>query len=288
MQKPIEQLELDRIPDLLKEIPDPPSSLRLQGTLPDYEKRWLTVVGSRDATPYGREACQSLIEGLRGYPVVIVSGLAIGIDAVAHRAALSAKLLTVAVPGSGLNERVLYPAANRGLARDILEAGGALLSEYPDDFRAAQWTFPKRNRIMVGLSHAVLIIEAKRRSGTLITARLATEYNRDVFTVPGSIFSQNSEGPHMLLRLGATPVTTSADILDALGIEPLTDSIGHDLLLLSPQEEEIVALLSAPMSRDDLIRQLGKPVHEVNMLLATLELKGIVKEQYGELRLNVS
>ena len=133
--------------------------------------------------------CKHLIEGLRGYPIVIVSGLAYGADAAAHRAALEVGLPTVAVPGSGLDWDILYPRANVGLAREILKAGGALLSEEEPETKAADWTFPKRNRVMAGLSRATLIIEAKELSGSLITARLTVEYNRELLVVPGSIFS---------------------------------------------------------------------------------------------------
>src|SRR3989338_1612719 len=191
-------------PPLLRQIPGAPKHLHLRGELPSFDSRWLAVVGSRAISPYGRQVVKHLIEGLRGYPVVIVSGLAYGTDAEAHKAALEAGLPTVAVPGSGLNWDVLYPRANVGLAREILKAGGALLSEEKPDMKATDYTFPKRNRIMAGLCRAVLIIEAKEQSGSLITARLTVEYNRELLVVPGSIFSEESRGTHQFLRLGAT------------------------------------------------------------------------------------
>src|SRR3989338_5938444 len=219
-----EILKFDSFPSRLQEIADPPEKLFVKGTLPPEEHKWLCVVGSRKYSSYGKEVCEKLIDGLRGYKVVIVSGLALGMDASAHRAALSANLPSVAVPGSGLDSEVLYPATNRRLADEILKAGGALLSEFEPNFRATAWSFPQRNRIMAGLSDAVLVIEAEKRSGTLITARLATEYNRDVFTIPGSIFSASSAGPHMLLRLGATPITSQEDLLNALGLSQTNSS----------------------------------------------------------------
>src|SRR3989338_173579 len=219
-----EILKFDSFPSRLREITDPPEKLYLKGTLPSEDHKWLCVVGSRKYTNYGEEVCEKLIEGLRGYPVVIVSGLALGMDAIAHRAALSAKLPCVAVPGSGLDPSVLYPATNRRLADEILKAGGVILSEFDPTFRATSLSFPQRNRIMAGLSDAVLVIEAEKRSGTLITARLATEYNRYVFTIPGSIFSASSAGPHMLLRLGATPITSQEDLLNALGLSQTNSS----------------------------------------------------------------
>src|SRR3989338_8416810 len=189
------QLEASgQYPPLLSEIPDPPKKLYVRGALPSYEKLWLAVVGSRAATNYGRQAVRHLIEGLRGYPIVIVSGLAYGMDAEAHKAALEAGLPTVAVPGSGLDWSVLYPRANVNLAREIMKAGGAHLSEFEPNMKAADYTFPQRNRIMVGLSKAVLVIEAKERSGSLITARLATEYKHRTPRFPRSFFFPRKPG----------------------------------------------------------------------------------------------
>src|SRR4051812_17012803 len=197
-------LSAEQFPRLLNEIPDRPKRLFVRGELPSDEYKFLAVVGSRACTPYGRQAVTHLIDGLRGYPIVIVSGLAYGADAEAHKAALKAGLPTVGVPGSGLDWDVLYPRANVGLAKEILKAGGALLSEFKPDMKAADYTFPQRNRIMAGLCKATLIIEAKEKSGSLITARLAADFNRDVLVVPGQIFSAESKGTHQFLRLGAT------------------------------------------------------------------------------------
>src|SRR3989344_5703207 len=174
MADELKSLSPQEFPPLLREISDPPKQLYLRGEMPSFEKKWLAVVGSRAMTTYGKQACKYLLEGLRGYPIVIVSGLAYGVDAEAHKAALDAGLTTVAVPGSGLDWDVLYPRANVGLAREILKAGGALLSEFKPEQKAADYTFPQRNRIMAGLSHATLVIEAKEKSGSLITAKLVT------------------------------------------------------------------------------------------------------------------
>ena len=177
-------------------------------------------MGSREHTEYGKEVVEHLISGLKGYPVGIVSGLALGIDGLAHEAAMRHGLYTLAVPGSGLAESVLYPASHKQLAAEILKHGGGLLSEYPPETSAAKWTFPQRNRIMAGLCKATLLIEATEKSGTLITARLAVDYNRELLAVPGHIFSKNSYGTHQFLKLGATMVTEARDILLALGIDP--------------------------------------------------------------------
>lgn len=219
MAFPIRTIGQNEFPYLLNEIPDPPNTLTVRGALPAPELKLLAVVGSRSHTPYGTEVVEHLVRGLKGYPVGIVSGLALGIDSLAHKAALDADLYTLAVPGGGLDDSVIYPRAHLPLAHQILEAGGGLLSEYEADFKAQKWSFTKRNRIVTGMSHATLLIEAAERSGTLVSARLASEYDRDVLVVPGSIFSEQSLGVHQFLKLGATPVTTPEDILIALGIE---------------------------------------------------------------------
>jgi DNA processing protein len=285
MNDEIRQLTQEEFPELLKEINDPPKKLYVKGELPPTDVKYLCVVGSRKYSPYGKDVCKTLIEGLRGYPVVIVSGLALGIDAIALEAALSAGLRTIAVPGSGLSEDVLHPKTNKGLARRIVKSGGTMLSEFEEDFKATHYSFPQRNRVMAGMSHAVLIIEAEEKSGTLITSKFATEYNRDVFTVPASIFSGNSYGPHMLLRLGATPIRRSEDILEALGFNTEEKQQTLDLKDLSEKEKKVVEILNTPMPRDELIAELDLPIQEVNVTLSAMEIKGIIKESYGEMRI---
>lgn len=272
------------LPSLLKEITDPPKKLYMHGVLPPEEYKWLAIVGSRKYSNYGREAVEMLIAGLQGYPIVIVSGLALGIDALAHRAALQAGLFCVAVPGSGLDRKVLYPSTNRNLADDIVKAGGALLSEFEPDFQATTWSFPQRNRIIAGLSNAVLVVEAEQKSGALITSKFATEYNRDVFTVPGSIFSASSAGPHMLIKLGATPITSPSDLIEALGYKA-DDKVKRDYSDCTEEEKKIIALLHSPLSRDDLIDSLDIPIGQAHALLSLMELKGLIKESLGEIYL---
>src|SRR3989338_1320681 len=228
------------------EMADPPKELYLEGILPNpNEFVYLTVVGSRKMTRYGQEACDFLIHGLAGYPIVIVSGFAIGTDTIAHKSALDTGLPTIAIPGSGLDRAVLHPQSNYRLADHILETDGALLSELPPTAPAGIHTFPRRNRIMAGLAHAVLIIEASEQSGTLITARLALDYNREVLVVPGSIFAPTAQGTNTLLSQGAAPARGSGDILATLGIrtndnEPRT----LNLDLFTPIERSIIELLA--------------------------------------------
>jgi len=270
------------IPRLLSEIPDPPSKLYLRGTFPSEQNTFLAVVGSRNYTPYGKQVCEDLIKGLRGYPVVIVSGLALGIDGIAHRAALDAGLTTVAIPGSGLDEAVLYPRIHRALAEDILKSGGALVSEFEPYWKPRPESFPQRNRIMAGVSHAVLVVEAELRSGTLITSRIATEYNRDVFAVPGPITSKTSQGPHILIQKGAALIQSSEDILSALSLKSHNPTIQLPLNL-NPQEQAVFSALSSPLPREHLIKKLNIPVSEFNVLISSLELKGYITERLGNI-----
>jgi DNA processing protein len=283
----IKILNKDRIPEMLREIPDCPEKLYIQGKLPNPETKLLCVVGSRKYNQYGKDACEKIISGLRGYDITIVSGLALGIDGIAHRSALDAGLKTIAVPGSGLDDSVLYPSTHKNLAKKILENGGALISEFEPKFHATPYSFPQRNRIMAGMSHAVLVIEAEIKSGTLITSKFATEYNRDVLTIPGSIFSKNSEGPNMLLRLGATPIRTSEDILEALGFK--IDEAPQNLELkysdCSDEELLVIKILKEPLPKDELIRALKMPISQANAIISIMEIKGLIEESLGEIRL---
>ena len=271
----------------LLEIPEPPKQLYIEGQLPPLGTALLAVVGSRKFSSYGREACEKLIGGLSGSPISIVSGLALGMDSIAHKTALAAGLHTIAFPGSGLDSKFIHPRSNAPLADLIVKNGGALISEYDPTYPAAIYTFPRRNRIMAGFVKAVLVIEAGEKSGTRITARLATEYNRDVLAVPGSIFSTQSGGTNSLIKLGATPITCSNDILSALGLEPREDGQRTlDFGTLSPLERKVVELLQVEgLPRDELIRALDCQVSDANIALAALELKGIIMESLSEVHL---
>lgn len=281
----IREIRSDEYPARLRDIHRPPEKLYIRGTLPKEDRVHLTIVGARKYSDYGRDVVETLIAGLRGLPVVIVSGLALGIDSIAHRAALKAGLTTIAVPGSGISNEALYPATHKELAKEIVARGGAVLSPFEPDMKATEWSFPVRNRVMAGLSHAVLIVEAEKKSGTLITGKYATELNRDVLTIPGSIFSKNSEGPHMLIRLGATPITGVPELIEALGLEKSKTVEEKDYSDLSPDEIRAVKLLEQPRSRDDFLDALDMDIEEANALISILELKGVIKETLGEFRL---
>jgi DNA processing protein len=285
-------------PFLLKQLPQLPDSMEMIGTMPPETSKYLCVVGSRAHSSYGKEACERLIGGLAGYPIVIVSGLALGIDSFVHESALKAGLATIAFPGSGLDQSVLYPRQNTGLAQKIAASGGAILSPFKRMQHATRWTFPTRNALMAGISSATLVIEADRDSGSLITAKESGKFNRDVLAVPGSIFSSVSTGTNDLLRNGGIAVTCSRHILEALGLtispDPLdsTDSLSTASMpslfpaALSDDEKTIIERLTAPMHKDEFIRALDLPAGYVNAILAQLELKGVMIEREGLLMLN--
>lgn len=277
---PIQEIDpIDTFPDLA-EIPQKPKQMYMRGSLDNIKhKKIVAFVGSRACTSYGINACRTLIEGLRGYNIVVVSGLAMGIDAIAHKAALDIGLTTIAFPGSGLDWRYVYPAVNKGLAKDILVKGGALFSEYPPETRGAIWTFPQRNRIVAGIADLIIIVEAQEKSGALITARLGTEYNKIVGAIPGSIYSGSSQGANWLLRLGAVPITSSSDILKELGLE--TKDLPLSALLVNEQEGRVLDTLTEPKTKDTIIHELGMNISEANVVFSTLEIKGLIKESYG-------
>jgi len=288
MNFPIHELTPGEFPLRLNEIPQPPKGLHYRGVMPGSELKLLTVVGSRKYTTYGKQCVDHLIGGLRGYRVGIVSGLALGIDSLAHEAALENNLHTLAILGGGIDDRVIYPATHKPLARRILHAGGGLMCEHdPHTKPAHRGAFPERNRLQAGISHATLLIEAAEKSGTLITARLCTDYNRELLVVPGSIFSRQHDGIHQFLKLGATPVTCAQDILQVLNISTnnerqptLTDALPN----LTDDERAVLAALHEPMNRDELMRALQLPIEKATQLLMMMELGGLVVQSGGMYR----
>lgn len=281
----IRDLLPDEFPPLLTEINDPPKQLRLWGNPPNPDNKLLAVVGSRKYSNYGREACESIIAGLASFPITIVSGLALGIDSIAHRSALHAGLQTIAIPGSGLDRKVLHPRSHVGLAEEIVESGGGLISEYEDSMPSGAWAFPRRNRIMAGMSHATIVVEAEKKSGTLITSRLATEYNREVGCVPGPINSPTSDGPHMLIRLGAALIRDHNDVLELLGLKRMDEAPTLlDVEDLSETEKIFIKILETPCPRDELIRKSKLDIGTASATLSLLEIKGLITEELGEVR----
>lgn len=271
------------IPQKLLEISDPPKELYIEGEMPGNEYKFLSVIGSRKFTSYGKDVCESLIESLKGFPIVIISGLALGIDSIAHESAIKNGLKTIAIPGSGLSEKSIYPRTNFHLSRKILDSGGCLISEFAPDFKATTWSFPRRNRIMAGLSDAVLLIEAEEKSGTLITARLAMEYNRDVLVVPGSIFSKNSSGTNRLIKDGAHPVLSANDILQMLGFKE-QNKVEKEYRDCNDDELHVLGMLYEPTPKEILMQKYDGDISKLNMILTLLEIKGHIKETFGEIR----
>lgn len=286
MNFPIRQLAPKEFPPLLREIPerDYPTALYIRGALPGPEYTYLCVVGSRATSVYGRRVTQQLIAGLAHYPIAIVSGMALGIDAEAHKAALDVGLPTVAMLPSSLDEQSIYPATNKALAQRILARGGALMSEYLEPHKAAIHDFPKRNRIKAGMSKATLIIEAGEKSGTLITARLALDYNREVLAVPHELGKETGAGVNRLIREGATLVRTSDDILQALGMKPLDTPIQQTLPTdLTDSEAAILGALSEATQMDEVIEETGLSAQDANIALSSLLLRGLIVERLGKI-----
>jgi len=268
----------------LREIPDKPKMLYVRGTMPPKGHKMLCVVGSRATSPYGRRVCAQLISGLAGYPVAIISGMALGIDSEAHKAAMDVGLSTVAVLPSSCDDTSIYPSTNKPVAARILSRGGALLSEERGPYKAMIHDFPKRNRLSAGMSDAALIVEAGEKSGTLITARLALDYNREVLAVPHELGRETGAGVNRLIREGATLVRTADDILQALGIKPLENPTQHTLPTdLSEQEMRSLHALTEPLVRDELIARAGLSAQEANVALSSLLIRGLLTERLGKI-----
>ncbi len=276
--------EDEKFPSSLKEIPSPPFLIYGKGRMEllTDQSVCIGVVGPRKPTSYGIEATEKIVSGLARAGLIIVSGLAMGIDAQAHETTLSEKGKTIAVLGCGIDQSSIFPPENRGLARRIVENSGIVLSEYSPGTPAVKEHFPQRNRIISGLSRGVLVIEAREKSGALITSRLALEQNREVFAVPGSIFSLASFGPNQLIGQGAKLVTSAKDILDELGLD-YTEVKG--LGSSEPMDEKewtLLQLLEVPIGVDALKEKTGLDPSVLLASLSMLELKGKIKNMGGD------
>ena len=258
----------------LNYIDQPPKTLHYLGTLPSSRQPSVAIVGTRKPTSYGREVASRFARELAQAGVVIVSGLALGIDATAHRACLDSGGTTIAVLGNGLHR--LYPVANRALGERIVHEGGAVISEYPEGTEPYPSNFLQRNRLVSGLADAVVIIEAASRSGTLNTAMHALGQGRDIFAVPGNITSPLSAGCNHLLRQGATPATSAADILEAIMPSAPTQATQAALPLGStPLETAIINLIASGIRQgDELQKASGASASEFTSALTMLEING--------------
>jgi len=260
------------LPPLLRAIHDPPARVYLRGNgdVVVLSEPAVAIVGARACSPYGAQVARMLGRELAAAGVVVVSGLARGIDGEAHRGALETDGHTVAVLGCGIDRD--YPAAHAALAQSIRERS-LIVSEYEPGVEPAPWRFPARNRIIAGLCSATIVVEARERSGALITADFALEEGREVFAVPGEITSALSAGANALLRLGATPLTAAADVLESLGIQsPLPGRA-------AASDNPLLYLL--PATADELVRETGLAVGEVMAALAALDIAGLAAEGDG-------
>jgi DNA processing protein len=264
-------------PSRLKEIYDYPPILYIRGSLLPQDEWCLAVVGTRRATVYGRQVAEEIVTDLARNKITIVSGLAKGIDSIAHQSALEAGGRTIAVFASGLD--IVYPGENASLARTIIQQG-ALISEYPLGIRPKADNFPRRNRIMSGLSLGVLVIEADETSGAMITAHLATEQNREVFAVPGSILSPTSRGTNHLIQEGAKLIRDYSDILEELNLTAVAHQMEiKEIIPASDTESLLLKQLGAePTHIDAVCHGSGLPISTVSSTLAMMELKGLVKQ----------
>lgn len=273
----------ENYPQILKNIHTPPPILYLKGQIkPDFNYG-LAVVGSRKATNYGQEAAYRIAGELAQNGIVIISGFALGIDVISHQAALDVKSPTIAVLGSSLLNKELYPPLNKKFVQPILEQNGALISEFAPGSLTLKQNFPRRNRIIAGLSIGVLVIEASETSGSLITARYGLEQGRDIFAVPGSIFSANSRGTNNLIKMGAKLVSSAQDILDELRLEKIKEKIAVRQILPDTKEEaKILEILSRePTHIDFITKQSNLNVSLINSTLIMMEMKGKVKHIGG-------
>ncbi len=267
-------------PPQLKSIAAPPPLLYLKGAFTSADQWAIAVVGTRRATAYGREVTRVLVGDLARSGVTIVSGLARGIDATAHQAALDVGGRTIAVLGHGID--YIYPAEHRKLAERII-AQGALVTDYPVGTPPEGSNFPPRNRIISGLALGVLVVEGDVSSGAHITADFAAEQGRDVFAVPGNILNRGSRLPNTLIQQGATPVLTAEDILEQLNLTMVAQQAeAREVIPADETESKLMELLSAePMHIDDIRREIGLPISQVSSTLALMELKGTVRQVGG-------
>lgn len=269
-----------RYPKLLSQISDPPPIIYVRGNWEILNSECFAVVGTRSLTDYGKRVTPSITKEIAKAGFTIVSGLARGIDALAHKAAIEAKKTTIAVLGCGLDWNVFFPPQNRRLAQEILDKGGAIISELPYGTHGTAFTFPQRNRIISGLSRGVLVVEADIKSGALITARSAVDQNRDVFAVPGNIFSPVSAGTNLYIKKGAKPVTSAEDILTEYGIS--YNDTRRAIVPENETETKILKILQAapsgePVHIDEIIRRSGYDVGEIQATLVMMELSDKIK-----------
>lgn len=276
-------MEDNRFPKLLREIPSAPYLIYFKGVYEFNLSPMLAIVGSRKFSQYGKQVAISLSRDLANAGITVVSGMALGIDTFAHQGALESGGQTIAVLGSSLEDKNIGPRTNFNLSRHIIENGG-LLSDYPLGTQASPQTFPARNRLMAGLTLGTIVIEAGSQSGTLITAHMALDFNREVFAVPGNIFSPTSQGSNSLIKQGAKIVTSVNDILEELNLKNLHEEKSIKTFIPDSKEEEIIIniLSSEPLNIDRIIKLSKINTSIVLSTLVILEMKGYIKDMGGQ------
>ncbi len=282
---PIQKITADNLafPGQLKNISESPKELFFRGGLPKQSDKLFAIVGTRLCSDYGKEIAFSIAKDLSQAGLTIVSGMALGIDTFAHKGALEIYGVqttvnfcpTVAVLGTGLDEASIYPSENLKLARQILEKGGCLISEYPEGTRGANFTFPQRNRIIAAISLGVLVVEAKMKSGALITADYAKKYKRKIFAVPGNIHSQNSKGCHWLIKQGAKLAENANDILQELNLPELK---ARRKEFETPEQQLVFnALGQGALHIDKIIEKSQLPPQAVSGIISIMEMENKIK-----------
>jgi DNA processing protein len=267
-------------PENLKGLDDAPLVLYYKGKLSKNDINSVAIVGSRRMTSYGRDVTQKIASELASFGIAIVSGLAFGVDMTAHESALDAGGKCIAVLASGVN--VVTPYSNRWLGSKIIEAGGVIISEYPPNTKAKKHYFPYRNRIISGLSKAVIVVEGRIKSGTIHTANHAASQGRSVFAVPGQILSVMSEAPHYLIKNGAKLFTSVSDVLDELNLQLRVDRDKISEFAPADDLERLISdILDCPKHVDEIRRRTGLKISEISAKLTVMEIKGIVKNLGG-------
>lgn len=275
-------IEDSHYPKSLKSIQNPPRTLYYKGVLPSDQEILVAIVGTRHPSSYGQQTALQFSEYLSQAGAVVISGMAPGIDTLAHRACIEKKRRTIAVLGTGLDDKSLYPKSNLELSRKIVEYGGCLMSELPPGTPGSRFSFPKRNRIVAGLSRGILVIEAKEKSGSLITAEYALKQQKQLFAVPGSIYSLNSKGPNQLIQKGAQLVIEAEDIARSLDLQ---FNQKEKIVLPDTNEESLIlkALLEEPLYIDKIIEKTKLQPSIVATSLALMEISGKVRSLGGNI-----
>lgn len=274
-------IESTEYPAELKKIKSAPKILYYKGILPKPDEKCLAIVGTRRYSSYGQQVALKISGELCDAGLTIISGLAPGIDTFSHRAVVEKRKRTIAVLGTGLDEKSIYPQQNIELSKKILEFGGCLISELPEGTPGSRFSFPRRNRIVSGLSLGVLVIEAKEKSGSLITAELAKKQNKKLFGIPGQIYSLNSSGPNKLIKQGAKLVENSNDILEELGLKSL-NLLQNNPISANLEEKLILkSLAEGSLQIDKIIEQTKLKASTVATTLALMEISGKIRSLGG-------